>query len=39
MFGQQVERCRYVLGAYGQRQCAVAVNFTLALQHDCRATR
>ena len=29
MFGQQVERCRYVLDAYDQRQFAVAVNFTM----------
>ena len=29
MFGQQVERCRYLLDAYDQRQLAVAVNFTM----------
>ncbi|DBA90198.1 TPA: hypothetical protein ACH3X1_003501 [Trebouxia sp. C0004] len=29
MFGQQVERCRYVLDAYDRRQFAVAVNFTM----------
>ncbi|DBA94238.1 TPA: hypothetical protein ACH3X1_001860 [Trebouxia sp. C0004] len=29
MFGQQVERCRYVLHAYDQRQFAVAVSFTM----------
>ncbi|DBA83924.1 TPA: hypothetical protein ACH3X1_006424 [Trebouxia sp. C0004] len=29
MFGQQVERCRYVLDAYDQHQFAVAVNFTM----------
>ena len=29
MFGQQIERCRYVLDAHDQRQFAVAVNFTM----------
>ena len=29
MFGQQAERCRYVLDAYDQRQYAVAVSFTM----------
>jgi len=29
MYGQQVERCRYVLDACDQRQFAVAVNFTM----------
>ena len=29
MFGQQVERCRYVLDASDERQFAVAVNFTM----------
>lgn len=29
MYGQQIERCRYVLDSYDQRQLAVAVNVTM----------